>query len=450
MVLTFVGTIFLYKFIFIYNDIMIDRYSRKEIKNIWDLEKKFDYYLKVELAVCEAYAQLGQIPQDALRQIKEKASFSVEKIDEIEREVKHDVIAFLTNVNQNVGEECAKYIHMGLTSSDVIDTAFALQITDSSNIIKKELDEVIEVVKKMAFEYKDTICMGRSHGVHAEVTTFGFKLLNWLDELERARKSFLESLNEISVGQISGPVGTYSNVPIEVEELTCKKLGLEPARISTQIISRDRHAKFMSNLALIASLIEKYATEIRHLQKTEVREVEEGFGKNQKGSSAMPHKKNPVLCENLCGLARVVRSNMITAFENINLWHERDISHSSAERIIFPDSLILVDFMLHRFKGVMENLVVHKDNMLKNTKLYGGVVYSQKLLLKLVEKGYTREDAYRIVQAHALNALNGSNFREELENDIKVTSKLTPEEINDCFKTDDYIKNLNKVFERFE
>lgn len=429
---------------------MIDRYSREKIKKIWDLDRKFDYYLRVELAVCEAYSKLGQVPDNALKQIREKASFSVERIDEIEREVKHDVIAFLTNVNENVGEEYAKYIHMGLTSSDVIDTAFALQIVESSKIILKELDSTINVIRKMAFEHKDTICMGRSHGVHAEVTTFGFKLLNWFDELERAKKSFEECLKEISVGQISGPVGTYSNVPVEVEEITCKILGLEPARISTQIISRDRHAKFMSNLALIASLIEKYATEIRHLQKTEVREVEEGFGKNQKGSSAMPHKKNPVLCENLCGLARVVRSNMITAFENINLWHERDISHSSAERIIFPDSLILVDFMLHRFRGVMENLVIHKDNMLKNTKLYGGVVYSQKILLMLVEKGYTREDAYRIVQGHALNALNGSDFRMELENDIKVASKLSKEEIENCFKTDDYLKNLDKVFKRFE
>ena len=429
---------------------MIDRYSREKIKKIWDLDRKFDYYLRVELAVCEAYSKLGQVPDNALKQIREKASFSVERIDEIEREVKHDVIAFLTNVNENVGEEYAKYIHMGLTSSDVIDTAFALQIVESSKIILKELDSTINVIRKMAFEHKDTICMGRSHGVHAEVTTFGFKLLNWFDELERAKKSFEECLKEISVGQISGPVGTYSNVPVEVEEITCKILGLEPARISTQIISRDRHAKFMSNLALIASLIEKYATEIRHLQKTEVREVEEGFGKNQKGSSAMPHKKNTVLCENLCGLARVVRSNMITAFENINLWHERDISHSSAERIIFPDSLILVDFMLHRFRGVMENLVIHKDNMLKNTKLYGGVVYSQKILLMLVEKGYTREDAYRIVQGHALNALNGSDFRMELENDIKVASKLSKEEIENCFKTDDYLKNLDKVFKRFE
>ena len=428
---------------------MIDRYSREEIKKIWDLESKFSYYLKVELAVCEAYNKLGQIPDKNLVEIKKKATFSVKRIDEIEREVRHDVIAFLTNVNESVGEENAKYIHMGLTSSDVIDTAFALQIVDSSKIILKDIDELIKVLKTMAFEYKDTICIGRSHGVHAEATTFGFKLLNWLDEVQRAKAGFEYALKEVSVGQISGPVGTYSNVSPQVEKLACEILHLPPAKISTQIISRDRHAKFMSALSLIASIIEQFATEIRHLQKTEVREVEEGFGKNQKGSSAMPHKKNPVLCENLCGLARVIRSNMITAFENINLWHERDISHSSAERIIFPDSLILVDFMLHRFTGVMQNLVIHKDNMLKNTQLYGGVIYSQKVLLKLVEKGYTREDAYRIVQKHALNALDGGNFKQGLLTDNNVTSKLSKEELEACFDVTDYLKNIDKVFQRF-
>lgn len=424
---------------------MIKRYSREEIKKIWDLGTKFDYYLRVELAVCEAYTQLGLIPQKALDSIKEKASFTTQRIDEIEQEVKHDVIAFLTAVNESVGAENAKYIHMGLTSSDVIDTAFALQIKDSSKIILKELDDLINIIKDRAFEFKDTICIGRSHGVHAELMTFGFKLLNWLDALERAKNSFERAIDEVSVGQISGPVGTYSNVPVEIEVITCKLLGLEPAKISTQIISRDRHAKFMSELSIIASLIEQFATEIRHLQKTEVREVEEGFGANQKGSSAMPHKKNPVLCENLCGLARVVRSNMITAFENINLWHERDISHSSAERIIFPDSLILVDFMLARFKNVVKNLVIHDDNMQKNTNLYGGIVFSQKVLLKLVEKGLTREDAYKIVQKHALNALNGGNFRIGIESE----NILTLEELELCFNQEDYLNNINKIYERF-
>ena len=429
-----------------YNKSMIDRYSRKEIKRIWELDEKFNYYLQVEIAVCEAYAKLGKIPQKNLDEIKKNASFTVERINEIEQEVKHDVIAFLTCVNESVGKENAKYIHMGLTSSDVIDTAFALQISESSRIINQDVDELIDVIKRLAFKYKNTLCIGRSHGVHAEVMTFGFKLLNWLDELQRAKGTFNAALDEISVGQISGPVGTYSNVPPEVEVFACEELNLKPAKISTQIISRDRHAKFMSALALIASLIEKYATEIRHLQKTEVREVEEGFSSHQKGSSAMPHKKNPVLCENLCGLARVVRSNMFASFENINLWHERDISHSSAERIIFPDSLILTDFMLHRFKNVMENLVVHEDNMRKNTQLYGGVIYSQKVLLKLVDKGMTREEAYRIVQKHALNALNGGNFK----NGLREENLLSETELDECFDISDYLKNIDKIFERFK
>jgi len=428
---------------------MIERYSRKEMAKIWELETKFDYYKNVEIVVCQAYNELGEIPDDALKEIEQKASFSIERINDIERDVKHDVIAFLTNLNESVGKENARYIHMGLTSSDVIDTAFALQIKDSSEIILKDLDGLIETLKNMAVKYKDTICIGRSHGVHAEVLTFGFKLLNWYDELLRAKQTFLIALQEISVGQISGPVGTYSNLPIEVEDLTCKHLGLNSAKISTQIISRDRHAKYISALALITSLIEKYATEIRHLQRTEVREVEEGFGVKQKGSSAMPHKKNPVLCENLCGLSRVVRSNMLTAYENINLWHERDISHSSAERIIFPDSLILTDFMLHRFKNVMENLVVHKENMLKNTNLYGGIIYSQKILLKLVEKGYSREKAYEIVQKHAMQALDGSNFKNELLNDNDVTSKLSTDDIEECFNHKDYLKNIDNIFAKF-
>lgn len=428
---------------------MIERYSREEISQIWSQESKFKHYLQVELAVCEAYCNLGVIPPENLAEIKQKASFSLERIDEIEKEVKHDVIAFLTNVNENVGEKSAKYIHMGLTSSDVIDTAFAMQIKESSEIIMRELNSLLDTLKNSAFKYKNTICIGRSHGVHAEVMTFGVKLLNWYDELMRAKDSLLYAINEISAGQISGPVGTYSNVPPEVEKITCEILELAPAKISTQIISRDRHAKFISALAIIASLIEKYATEIRHLQKTEVREVEEGFSQHQKGSSAMPHKKNPVLCENLCGLSRVVRSNMLCAFENINLWHERDISHSSAERIIFPDSLILTDFMLHRFKNVMENLVVHEDNMLKNTELYGGVIYSQRVMLSLVEKGLPREKAYEIVQKHALNALNGGDFRGNLEKDKTVTDLLSSSELSECFDKNDYLRNIETVFKRF-
>ncbi len=427
---------------------MIDRYSREEMKKIWDLNSKFQYYLDVEIAVAEAYAELGTFPKEDIEKLKEKASFNVERIDEIEAEVKHDVIAFLTCVNESLGE-LAKYMHVGMTSSDVIDTAFALQIQDSGKIILKDLDETIQSMKELAQKHKDTVCIGRSHGIHAEIMTFGVKICNWIDILERQRANFIHALDEIRVGQISGPVGTYSNIPPEVEAITCKKLGLMPARVSTQIIARDYHAYFMQSLALIASVIEQFATEIRHLQRTEVLEVEEGFGKKQKGSSAMPHKKNPVLSENLCGLARVVRANSIVALENIPLWHERDISHSSAERIVFPDSFMLVDFMLSRFNGIVKNLVVHEKNMLKNTNKFGGIVYSQRVLLKLIEKGLTREDAYRLVQRNALDAFeNDGDFRINLLNDKDVEKLLTPSEIDEIFNKDDFLKNVNQIYSR--
>ncbi len=427
---------------------MIDRYSREEMKKIWDLNSKFQYYLDVEIAVAEAYADLGTFPKEDIEELKKKATFNLERIDEIEAEVKHDVIAFLTCVNESLGD-LAKYMHVGMTSSDVIDTAFALQIQDSGKIILKDLDETIQSMKDLANEHRETVCIGRSHGVHAEIMTFGVKVCNWIDILERQRTNFIHALNEIKVGQISGPVGTYSNISPEVEAITCKKLGLVPARISTQIIARDYHAYFMQSLSLIASVIEQFATEIRHLQRTEVLEVEEGFGKNQKGSSAMPHKKNPVLSENLCGLARVVRANSIVALENIPLWHERDISHSSAERIIFPDSLTLIDFMLNRFNGIVKNLVVHEKNMLKNTNKFGGIVYSQRVLLKLIEKGLTREDAYRLVQRNALDAFeNDGDFRVNLLNDKDVQKLLTPMEIDEIFSKEDFLKNINKIYSR--
>lgn len=427
---------------------MIDRYSREEMKNIWDLNSKFQYYLNVEIAVAEAYADLGTFPKQDVEELKKKAKFNVERIDEIETEVKHDVIAFLTCVNESLGD-LAKYMHVGMTSSDVIDTAFALQIQDSGKIILQDLDETIQSMKDLAKKHKETVCIGRSHGVHAEIMTFGVKICNWIDILERQRNNFVHALDEIRVGQISGPVGTYSNIPPEVEEVTCKKLNLKPARMSTQIIARDYHAYFMQSLALIASVIEQFATEIRHLQRTEVLEVEEGFGEKQKGSSAMPHKKNPVLSENLCGLARVVRANSIVALENIPLWHERDISHSSAERIIFPDSLTLVDFMLNRFNGVVKNLVVHEKNMLKNTNKFGGIVYSQRVLLKLIEKGLTREDAYRLVQRNALDAFeNDGDFRINLLNDKDVEKLLTPKEIDSIFDKSDFLKNVDIIYSR--
>lgn len=427
---------------------MIDRYSREEMKKIWDLNSKFQYYLDVEIAVAEAYADLGTFPKEDIAELKKKASFNLERIDEIEAEVKHDVIAFLTCVNESLGD-LAKYMHVGMTSSDVIDTAFALQIQDSGKIILNDLDETIQSMKELAEKHRNTVCIGRSHGIHAEIMTFGVKVCSWIDILERQRANFIHALDEIRVGQISGPVGTYSNIPPEVEEITCKKLGLMPARISTQIIARDYHAYFMQSLALIASVIEQFATEIRHLQRTEVLEVEEGFGKKQKGSSAMPHKKNPVLSENLCGLARVVRANSIVALENIPLWHERDISHSSAERIIFPDSFMLVDFMLDRFNGIVKNLVVHEKNMLKNTNKFGGIVYSQRVLLKLIEKGLTREEAYRLVQRNALDAFeNDGDFRINLLNDKDVEKLLTPSEIDMIFNKDDFLKNVSKIYSR--
>ena len=427
---------------------MIDRYSREEMKKIWDLNSKFNYYLKVEIAVCEAYAKEGKFPKKDIEELKKKATFSVKRIDEIEAEVRHDVIAFLTCVNESLGD-LAKYMHVGMTSSDVIDTAFALQIQDSGKIILKDLNDTISAMKELANKHKETVCIGRSHGIHAEIMTFGVKICSWIDILERQRDNFKHALEEIRVGQISGPVGTYSNISPKIEEVTCKHLGLKPARISTQIIARDYHAYFMQSLALIASVIEQFATEIRHLQRTEVLEVEEGFGKNQKGSSAMPHKKNPVLSENLCGLARVVRCNSLAAMENIPLWHERDISHSSAERIIFPDSLTLVDFMLNRFKGIVENLVVHEKNMLKNTDKFGGIVYSQKVLLELVEKGLTREEAYRIVQRNALDAFeNDGNFKANLLKDTDVTDKLTADEIDKIFDRNAFLANINAIYKR--
>ena len=427
---------------------MIDRYSREEMKNIWSLQSKFEYYLKVEIAVCEAYAQIGTIPQEDVEQIKKLAKFDVNRIDEIEREVRHDLIAFLTNVNESLGD-LGRHVHVGLTSSDVIDTAFAMQIQDSGAIILEDLDRVIYSIRELAKKHKYTVCIGRSHGVHAEIMTFGVKLCSWIDILERQRDNFTHALEQVRVGQISGPVGTYSNISPDVEKITCQNLKLKPARISTQIIARDYHAYFMQSLALIASVLEQFATEIRHLQRTEVLELEEGFGKGQKGSSAMPHKKNPVLSENLCGLARVVRANSIAALENVPLWHERDISHSSAERIIFPDSLILVDFMLNRFNSVMENIVVHEKNMLKNTDKFGGIVFSQKVLLTLVSKGLTREEAYIIVQRNALDAFqNDGDFKANLLKDSEVRKYLSESEIEQIFDKNSFLSNIDKIYSR--
>lgn len=428
---------------------MIERYTRPEMNGIWDLQSKFQFYLDVELAVCRAHAKKGQIPKDALAVIEQKASFNVERIDEIEREVKHDMIAFLTCVNEQVGD-ASRYIHMGLTSSDVIDTALALQLSKASEIIERDIISVIESLRAKAKEHKDTICIGRSHGIHAEPMTFGAKLCNWIDIMERNLERFKRASDDIKVGQISGPVGTFSNIDPEIEELVCSELGLKPAKVSTQIIQRDLHAYYLQSLALIASTIEQFSIEIRHLQRTEVLEVEEGFGKGQKGSSAMPHKKNPISSENLSGLARVVRSNSIAAMENIPLWHERDISHSSVERIILPDSTILINYMLVRFKNVVDNLQVYKENMLANTNLFGGVIYSQRVLLKLTDKGVLRDEAYRLVQKNAHQAWNNpdGDFKQNLKDDEEVCQYLTCEEIEECFDPSYYLRNIDTIYQR--
>lgn len=424
---------------------MIKRYSREKAEKIWELDSKFSYYLEVELAVIKAQVELGNFSEEVYDNIKKTAKFDVDRIAEIEAITRHDVIAFLENVNENVPKEYSSYIHRGLTSSDVIDTAFALQIKDSSKIINEDLDILIKNVKELAFKHKNTVCLGRSHGIAAEVVTFGFKLLNLLDMLIRAKERFNYALEEILTGQISGPCGTYSNINPDVERKTCEILGLKPAKISTQVIARDRHASYIQAIALIGAVIENFSIEIRHLQRFEVCEVEEGFSKGQKGSSAMPHKKNPISSENLSGLARVLRSNTISAMENIALWHERDISHSSVERIIFPDSTILIDYMLARFNNVIENLVVKEKNMLNNINKYGGIIYSQSCLLKLTNETRTREEAYKIVQKEALDAFNyNGNFKENMK------KYLTEEEINECFNQESYLKNIDTIFERFK
>lgn len=427
---------------------MIERYSRPEMAKIWETENKYKCWLEVEKAVCRAHNKQGNIPDNALRDIETKADFNVKRINEIEEEVKHDIIAFLTSVAEYVGES-SRYIHMGMTSSDVLDTALALQLKQANKIIENDLVSVIEAIRKKAEQHKETICIGRSHGIHAEPMTFGLKMCLWLDIMERNLERFKSAAEEINVGMISGPVGTYSNISPEIEEITCNNLGLKPAKVSTQIIQRDLHANYIQTLALIATTIEQFCVELRHLQRTEVLEVEEGFSKGQKGSSAMPHKKNPISGENLSGLARIIRSNSIAALENIPLWHERDISHSSVERIIFPDSVILIDYMLNRFKNLVENLRVYPENMLKNTHLYGGVIYSQKVMLALCNKGVLREEAYRIVQENAHQAWNNpkGDFKTNLYKDKRITEKLLPEEIEKCFAPEEYLKNINKIYQ---
>jgi adenylosuccinate lyase len=415
---------------------------------IWDIETKYQKWLDVEIAVCEAWAELGEIPLDALKVIKKKAGFDTGKIDEIEKVVKHDVIAFLTSVAHHIGPE-SRFIHKGLTSSDILDTALALQMKEAADLIIKDIKGLMEVIKAQAYKYKDTLMIGRSHGVHAEPMTFGLKCALWYEDMRRNLSRMKNAKDIISIGKLSGAVGTFSNIQPTIEEKVCKKLGLKPEPIATQVVQRDRHAEYLTTLALIAASIEKIAVEIRHLQRTEVLEAEEPFVAGQRGSSAMPHKRNPVGCENLSGLARLVRTNALAAIENIALWHERDISHSSVERVIIPDSTILVDYMLDRLKGILDGLRVYPKRMKENmTKSYG-LYNSQRVMLALIDKGLTRDAAYDIVQRNAMASWKDEiAFKRVLLKDKEVKKYLTSKEITDIFDLKYYLKNVDYIFTR--
>ncbi len=427
---------------------MITRYSRVEMSHIWEPQKKFEAWLKVELAACEAWAKKGRIPAAALKRIKKKARFDIERIDEIELVVKHDVIAFLTSVADYVGTD-SRYIHIGLTSSDVLDTALALQLKEASALIIKDIKALMAALKRRALQHKKTVMIGRSHGIHAEPTTFGLKMALFYDEMKRNLERMERAKEVISVGKISGAVGTFANIDPFVERYALKKLGLKPEPCSTQIVQRDRHAEFFTTLSIVASTIEKISVEIRHLQRTEVLEVEEPFTKGQKGSSAMPHKRNPVLSENMTGLARLVRGYALSAMENVALWHERDISHSSVERVISPDATILVDFMLHRMTGLIKGLVVYPKNMQRNLDGLKGLVFSQKVLLKLAASGLSREEAYEAVQRNAMRVWDkGEDFKTLLLNDPEVSSRIKAKDIESCFDVQPYIKNVDYIFKR--
>ena len=415
---------------------------------IWEPENRFRKWLDVELAACEAWAGLGEIPKKSLAVIKRKANFDIARIDKIEQTVKHDVIAFLTSVAEYVGPD-SRFIHKGLTSSDILDTALAIQMREAADIIINDINDLMDVLKVNAFKYRNTLRMGRSHGIHAEPMTFGLTFALWYEEMKRNLSRIKSARETISYGKLSGPVGTFSNIPPAIERYVCKKLGLRPAPVATQVVQRDRHAEFMNALALIAATTEKIAVEIRHLQRTEVLEAEEPFEKGQKGSSAMPHKRNPVGSENLSGLARVVRSNTIAALENIALWHERDISHSSVERVIIPDSTILVDYMLARLTRILRGLVVYPERMLENINKSYGLYNSQRVLLQLVEKGMSREKAYQLVQRSAMESWKSKmDFKEILREDKEVRQHLSSAEITRLFNLSYYTKNVNYIFRR--
>jgi adenylosuccinate lyase len=432
---------------------MIQRYTRPEMGHIWSEENKYQKWLEVELAAADALAEMGQVPADSAALLRRYASVSAEQVAEIEREVKHDVIAFTTAVADSMrgagAEEASRWLHYGLTSNDIVDTAQALLVRQASELIVKALDDLAAVLKRRAFEYKNTVQIGRTHGIHAEPITFGLKLALWYDEIQRNRHRFQEAAAEMQVGKISGAVGTFGHIGPEAEERICARLDLEPAPIASQVISRDRHANYISALALIAATLEKIALEIRHLQRTEVREAEEPFAPGQKGSSAMPHKRNPVTCEQICGLARVVRANVQAAFEDIALWHERDISHSSVERIILPDSTILVDYMLAKTNWLLAGLCVYPDRMQRNLELTKGLIFSGQLLLDLAAAGMLREQAYKVVQSHAMNSWEAeSSFRSAVESDPEILKYLTPQQIEESFSVPRYLTNVDRIFER--
>ncbi|MBC6310503.1 adenylosuccinate lyase [Listeria sp. FSL L7-1582] len=427
---------------------MIERYTREEMGNIWTEQNRFQAWLEVEILACEAWAELGEIPKEDVAKIRENATFDVARIQEIEFETRHDVVAFTRSVSESLGAE-RKWVHYGLTSTDVVDTANSYILKQANEILRADLERFIEILANKAKEYKHTVCMGRTHGVHAEPTTFGLKLALWHEEMKRNLERFNRAADGVEFGKISGAVGTYANIDPFVEEYVCEKLGTTPAPISTQTLQRDRHADYMATLALIATSVEKFAVEVRALQKSEVREVEEFFAKGQKGSSAMPHKRNPIGSENVTGLARVIRGHMVTAYENVPLWHERDISHSSAERIILPDATILLDYILNRFGNIVKNLTVFPENMKRNMDRTLGLIYSQRVLLTLIDKGMAREEAYDTVQPKAMEAWETQvPFKTLVEAEPKITDLLSQVEIDGCFDYNYHLKQVDMIFKR--
>lgn len=427
---------------------MIDRYTRPEMGAVWTEENKYQSWLEVELLACEAWSELGVIPKEDVEKLRKHASFSMERILEIEAETRHDVVAFTRAVSETLGKE-KKWVHYGLTSTDVVDTALSYRLKQANDILRKDLEWFIDILKEKAKEHKYTVMMGRTHGVHAEPTTFGLKVALMYEEMKRNLERFDRAARDVEYGKISGAVGTYANVDPFVEQYVCEKLGLQPAPISTQVLQRDRHAYYMATLSLIATSIEKFATEIRGLQKSEVREVEEYFAKGQKGSSAMPHKRNPIGSENVTGLARLIRGHMMTAYENVSLWHERDISHSSAERIILPDATIVLDYILNRFGNIMKNLTVYPEQMKRNMDKTYGLIYSQRILLTLIEKGLSREEAYDLVQPLTMEAWEKQvPFRELLEKNERIQQLLSEAELDDCFDYRYHLKQVDYIFDR--